>query len=178
MKISCDTDTIVSNIKRHENRVKEKRELEALEKLLACHRAGKIVMFGSLLNLRELEETKVFTQRDKLRADFAALPPLPKDESVHGSERLITDPHGGFICNPIVSDVQDEGLCAELKKRGLTRRDADHITQAVCNHCDIFITRDERTIINPHGARIEAQFPSLQVCLPSEALLEVRAFCP
>jgi hypothetical protein len=66
MKIYCDTDTLFSNIKRHENQAKEKGELEALKKLLACHRAGKIVMFGSLLNLRELEETKKLTQREKL----------------------------------------------------------------------------------------------------------------
>jgi hypothetical protein len=103
---------------------------------------------------------------------------LPKDEKFYGTARLVTDPYGGFIDNPIVSDVQDERLRGQLNKHGLTLRDAEHITQAVCNHCDIFMTRDEETIINPHGTWIEAQFPPLRVCLPSKALLEVRAFYP
>jgi hypothetical protein len=69
MKISFDTDTLFSNIQRHENQVKEERELQALEKLLACHRAGKIIMLSSIR--RELDETKTVTKLDKLRMDFA-----------------------------------------------------------------------------------------------------------
>jgi len=127
-RIYCDTDTLFSNIKRHENEPKAQRELEALEELLAYHRAGQIEMFRSLINRRELEETKSLSQLEKLRADYESLPPLPKDERPYGSEFLVTDPRGGCISNPLVSDVQDETRCAEVTNRGLTIRDAQHIT--------------------------------------------------
>jgi hypothetical protein len=172
MRVYCDTDTLFSNIKVHEDQPTVKRELETLEELFVYHRANKIVMFRSLVNRRELEETKNLTQLEKLRSDYESLPPLPKDERPYGAEFLITDPNGGCISNPLVSDVQDEQTCAELKSR-LESRDAEHITQAICNHCDIFLTRDRKSIIK-HRDWIEGRFSPIKVRLPSEALVEVK----
>jgi hypothetical protein len=140
VKIYCDTDTLFSNIKRHEHQAKEQVELDALEKLFAFHRAGKVVLLRSLGNLRELEKTEDVPQRQRLRADYENLPALPKDERFYGVESLITDPYYGNVYNPLVSDVQDEAMLLELKNRGLKQGDAQLITQAVCNDCDIFIT--------------------------------------
>jgi hypothetical protein len=50
---------------------------------------------------------------------------------------------------------------------GLTRKDAEHLTQAICNHSDVFLTRDEKSIIK-HRAKIEARFP-IKVRKPSES---------
>jgi hypothetical protein len=160
MTIYCDTNTLFSNIN-------EPAELAALARLLADHRAGRIVMYRSLVDLREVMDTKDAIQQGKLLADYEELEPIAKDERVYGFSSE-SDPYGGHTSNPLVSDVQDEAICVELEQRGLQRRDAQHITQALCNHCDIFLTRDRKTIINPHRAWIEARFSNFKVRLPSE----------
>jgi len=124
-------------------------------------------MFGSHLVLHEAMNTKNERKRNQLSAEHAALEPIPKDEKLLGYN-TITDQYGGFACCPMISDVQDEAIRTELIAQGLKQRDAEHITQAVCNDCDVFLTRDEKSIINPHRAWLEQRFPKLKVCLPSE----------
>jgi len=178
MKIYCDTDTLFHNVKRQETEPKTGKELLALEKLLKCWRDGKILMFKSLVNLREIERTKNAQQLAKLRSDYNELPQIPNDEKFYGTDRLVTFPYGGLIENPLVSDVQDEKLCEELVQRRMRKADAQHITQAVCNHSDVFLTRGEETIIKPHRLWIETRFPSLRVRTPSELVNEVGSMCP
>ena len=167
MKIYCDTSTLPHNI-RHADQ-KSHGELAALNRL-----AEKYSMFGSLVDLRELMNTPDQTQQNNLIVDYKALEPIPKDERVHGFHTQ-TDQYGGCITYPLVSDVQDEMLREELIHRGLTPRDAEHITQAVCNCCDVFLTCDVRTIIKPHRAWLETRFPTLKVRLPSELLEELAS---
>lgn len=71
--------------------------------------------------------------------------------------------------------IQAEKLRAELIERGLEQRDAEQITQAVCNSCDVFLTRDKKTIIKPHRAWLENRFPTLKVRVPSEFAAELAA---
>ncbi len=131
MKIYCDTDTLPHNI-RHADQ-KSQRELAALKQL-----AEKYLMFGSLVVLRELMNTTEQTQQNHLIVDYKALEPIPKDEKVHGLHTQ-TDQYGGCVTYPLVSDVQDERLREELTQHGLKLRDAEHVTQAVCNGCDVFL---------------------------------------
>lgn len=165
IKVYCDTDTLLNNIGRHHN-AKAQQELEALERLLAYLKAGKITMFRSRVNLRETEGTKDPQQRQKLRGDYERLTAIPNDVKYLGSYSL-PDGSGGVMA----SDVQDEAMCDELLQMGLTRRDAEHLTQAICNHCDIFLTRDEKTIIK-YRTKIEARF-SIKVKTPSQLAGEI-----
>ena len=167
MKIYCDTSTLPHNIGHADQ--KSQVELAALKQL-----AEKCSMFGSLVVLRELMNTTKQPQQNKLIVDYKALEPIPKDERVHGFHTQ-TDQYGGCVTYPLISDVQDETLRNELIQRGLDLRDAEHITQAVCNGCDVFLTRDERTIIKPHRRWLEARFPALKVRLPSELLEELAS---
>ncbi len=167
LKIYCDTSTLPHNI-RHADQ-KSQGELAALKQL-----AEKCLMFGSRAVLRELMNTPEQNQRNSLIVDFKGLAPIAKDEKVHGFHTQ-TDQYGGFVSYPLVSDVQDETLCKELIQHGLKPRDAEHITQAVCNGCDVFLTRDERTIIKPYRVWLEARFPTLKVRLPSELLEELAS---
>jgi len=73
--------------------------------------------------------------------------------------------------SPIISDVQDEAIRAELMKRGLKQRDAEHITQAVCNNCDVFLTRDKG--IRKRRDWLEQRFPGLKIRLPSELVADL-----
>ena len=56
--------------------------------------------------------------------------------------------------------------------RGLEQRDAENITQAVCNDCDVFLTRDKGII--KHCEWLEQRFSKLKVWLPSELLAFIR----
>ena len=44
------------------------------------------------------------------------------------------------------------------RSRGLDRRDAQNITQAICNKCEVFPTRDVKTIMRRHRDWIEERF--------------------
>jgi hypothetical protein len=156
LKIYCDTSTLPGNA--------SEKEQAALKQLTEEHE-----MFGSHLVRYEAGNTKNVDKRNRLIAEHDALAPIPKDEKLLGFNTQ-DDGCRGFTSSPIISDVQDEGICAELMARGLDQRDAEHITQAVSNDCDVFLTRDERTIINRHREWLEQRFPKLKVRLPSELL--------
>jgi hypothetical protein len=121
-----------------------------------------------------LEATKNPIKKDQLQADYEALDPIPKDENVIGFWQL-TDPFGGTVSsNPVVSDFLNEALYIELAKRGLTERDAHHITHVVGNDCDVFLTRDEKTIINPYRKWLEERLSGLKIRRPSELISELN----
>ena len=88
---------------------------------------------------------------------------------------LRQDQYGGCISYPLVSDVQDEAIFRELENRGLGLHDAQHITQAISNNCDVFLTRDWKTIIRKHRPWIEQRFPTLKIFRPSELVTELKA---
>ena len=135
---------------------------------------GTIVMYRSLVNLREVTRTPNPDKRQKLIADYKALQTIPNDERLRGFHTQ-TDQYGGCISYPLVSDVQDEAIFRELENRGLGLHDAQHITQAISNNCDVFLTRDCETIIRPHGHWIEQRFPTLNISLPSELVTQLKA---
>jgi hypothetical protein len=54
------------------------------------------------------------------------------------------------------------------------RRDAEHLTQAICNACDVFLTRDYKTIIGPMREWLEEKYPPLKIRRPSEILAEIE----
>lgn len=167
LKIYCDTNTLPGNI-RHADQ-KSQDELAAMKQL-----DEKYLLFRSRVVLREVTNTRDETQREYLIVDYESREAVPRDEKVHGIHTQ-TDQYGGFVGQPLVSDVQDEAICHELIDRGLERRDAQHITQAICNDCDVFLTRDEETIINPHRQWLEKRFPTLKIWRPSELLEELRS---
>jgi len=128
-------------------------------------------MFGSHLVRYEAEKTKDELQRGYLIIDVEALQKVPNDQKFLGFNIQISQ----YTClnSSIISEVQDETIRAELMKRGLKQRDAEHITQAVCNNCDVFLTRDQDSIIARHRDWLEQRFPGLKVRLPSELVAEL-----
>jgi hypothetical protein len=165
MRIDRDTSTLLNNIRDPDPEI-QRKERAAIERL-----AERCSMFGSHIVRYEPTNTKKETRRNELIIDYQELERVPNDEKLLGYN-TVTDQYGGFCCSPLISDVQDEALRDELVKHGLGQRDAEHITQAVCNDCDVFLTLDMKTIINPHGHWLKKRFPKLHVLRPSQ-LLEV-----
>jgi predicted nucleic acid-binding protein len=166
LKIYCDTSVLPNNI-----RGPQQAERDAMKKLIEAHRVAKCILQRSRVVRREVDETNKLPQRQKLKRDHDALENIAKDERVkgftHTSDRL-----GGFATVPIVSDKQDDDLYAKLVAHGLSPKDAEHVTQAICNDCDLFLTCDKKTIINPHRHWIEKTYP-IRVRLPSEVVSEL-----
>jgi hypothetical protein len=165
LEIYCDTNVLPANIDGDDP--KSKRELAAVKEL---QKYG--MMFGSHIVHYEAANTPDESKRKQLTAEQAALRPVPKDEKLLGFNATseICGQYRSFVSRPVIADVQDESIRNELIKRGLEQRDAEHITQAVCNKCNVFLTRDEKSIIKPHRAWLEQRFPNFKVWLPSELL--------
>jgi hypothetical protein len=166
LKIYCDTSVLLHNISCNRD-AKSQRELAAVKQL-----GVKYPMFLSHLVRYEANKTSDEIKRGYLIADVEAHQNVLNDEKLLGVNTLDYGSRG-FISYPLISDVQDEQIRAELIDRGLKQRDAEHITQAVCNNCDVFLTRDEKTIIKPHRDWLEEKFPSLKIRLPSELVAEL-----
>jgi hypothetical protein len=158
LKIYCDTSALRHNISRHNDETSQ-RELAALNQLVE-----KYPLFGSHLVRYEAQKTKDEIRRGYLIIDAEALQNVFNDEKLLGFNIQISQ----YTCinSPIISDVQDEAIRAELMKRKLKQRDAEHITQAVCNNCDVFLTRDKG--IHKRHDWLEQRFPGLKIRLPSE----------
>jgi predicted nucleic acid-binding protein len=163
LRIYCDTSALRHNISRH-NDEKSQRELAALTQLL-----GKYPMFGSHVVRYEAEKTKDEIRRGYLIIDAEALQNVPNDQKLLGFNIQISQ----YTCinSPIISDVQDEAIRAELMERKLKLRDAEHITQAVCNNCDVFLTCDKGIL--KRRDRLEQRFPGLKIRLPSELVADL-----
>jgi hypothetical protein len=170
MKIYSDTDSLLSNA-RHSD-PKTQMERNALVELLALHSVGNIIIHQSLVVYRELIATANSEQRLKLQADYETLKKVENDEKLLGFNTVF-DQYGGFVCSPLIADVQDEQLRKRLMDRGLSQKDAEHFTQAISNGCDVFLTRDEATIINPHRDWIEKEFPKIKIKRPTELLAQL-----
>jgi hypothetical protein len=156
LKIYGDTNTLLGNI--------PSNELAALKQLLSDKR---LKWFASHIVRHEAMNTKDESKRNMLVGEHEARTPVEQDEKIVGYNAQ-TDHTGGFIGFALISDVQDENLRAELIEHGLEPKDAEHITQAVCNDCNVFLTCDVKTIIKPHRTWLEKRFPKLKVRLPSD----------
>jgi len=107
-----------------------------------------------------------------LLGDFLELVSIANDEKVLGFDTQHTDPYGGLVTTPLVSDVQDERLVEKLHKElNLPIPDAQHLAQAISNGADVFLTRDEEHFISQRQT-IETRF-KIKIRLPSEALAEI-----
>jgi hypothetical protein len=131
--------------------------------------AERFELYGSRFVRHEVMNTNDEVLRDFLIVECDALKPVPKDEKILGFHTNY-DQFGGFVCCPMIADTHNDALCEELKNRGLEHKDAQHITQAVCNDCGVFLTRDVNSIIKPHGQWLEIRLHPLKFWLPSTLL--------
>jgi hypothetical protein len=132
-------------------------------------------IFKSRVSRKEVERTANPQQKARLQDNLEKYQQIPQDEKLLGFN-IQSDPLT-FISSPLMSDILDEKLYAELTQRGLSPDEAHHISHAICNHCDVFLTDDKRTIVNPHRQWLEQQFP-IKVFLPSELLQFIAAKTP
>jgi len=177
-KIYCDTNTLVPNMS------DKPAELESFKQLWELHQAGKCLMQRSNIVRAELERTANVDQRERLKAAYDLLEPVPANEKLL-IVRPVYGPQGWQGNVPVFADVQDQKIFGEIFEQAKsrlprepelnTRRDAQHLAQAIHNGCDVFLTCDRKTIIEPLGKWLEERFPPLKIRLPSQIIAEIKA---
>jgi predicted nucleic acid-binding protein len=120
---------------------------------------------------REQDRTRCTTTREELRAARDKTPVVSEDHVLLGFNSVDLG-HRGFISSPIITDIVDEAMFAELKAIGLKNGDARHLMYALCNGCVRFITTDPDFL--DRRSRIEAVYPNIRIINPSEILEEIE----
>jgi predicted nucleic acid-binding protein len=147
-------------------------EMEALQDIERAASAGLLKMVTSRESWREQERTQDPLKRAKLEAARSEVLAVATDHVVLGFSNL-SGPYGTISTNPIVTDIVDEALFADLKSAGLDDSDARHLMYAVANACDRFVTLDPDFL----GRRVslEARCQPLRILRPSELVAELRS---
>jgi hypothetical protein len=116
-------------------------------------------------------DTSTETLREILVGEAAALELVAKEKVLLGFQHL-TDQFGGFFAGPLMTDVPDETIRSEIMERGLKQRDAEHVTLAICNACDVILTLDKKILkLSPW---LEERF-NLKAWRPSRLLAFLKA---
>jgi len=146
-------------------------EQSALNLIEAAHRAGRLKRVTSRESWREQDRTKDPGKRAALEAARAEVSAVATDHVLLGFNHL-TDRRGGTtVLSPIITDIVDEVLFADLKRMGLKDADARHLMYAVTNSCDRFLTTDP----DFHNRRdaLHVRCPSIRIMRPSELVAEL-----
>jgi hypothetical protein len=146
-------------------------EMEALQEIDRAHDAGRIKRVTSRESWREQDRTRDSAKRAKLEEARCEVSVVATDHVVLGFSHH-QDQYGGFIANPLVTDVVDEPLFADLKSIGLQDADARHLMYAVTNDCQRFLTLDPDFI--DRRSALRARCPSIQIVTLLELAEELR----
>ena len=145
-------------------------EMEALRRIERAHDAGILKMVTSRESWREQERTRDPVKRARLEAARGEVSAVATDHVLLGFNHL-TGSYGTIANSPIITDIVDEALFADLKGIGLSDSDAKHLMYAVINACDRFITLDPDFL--DRRAILEARCLSLRIARPSEMAAEL-----
>ncbi len=141
-------------------------ELEAAKAIVRAAQRGVLEIVTSAESHREQDRAADPSVRAVLQGKRDQVPRMSDDHKILGFSQN-TDPYGGYVVAPLVTDVVDETLLAQLQGAGLKRADAYHIMYAAHGRCDWFVTLDEHDIL-PKKTDIETLCAPLRVVRPSE----------
>jgi predicted nucleic acid-binding protein len=129
--------------------------------------------FGKLkmVTWREQERTRNAQALEELRASRDKTPIVSQDHRLLGFNSVDLG-HYGFITSPLITDIVDETMYADLQTKGLKSADARHLMYALCNGCVRFVTTDP-DFLNRRSA-IEAAYPRIRIVTPTELLPEME----
>jgi hypothetical protein len=140
-------------------------EMEALRRIERAHSDGTLEMVTSRESWREQERTRDPVKRATLEAARGEILTVTKDHVLLGFSHLY-GAYGTTAVSPMITDLVDESLFAELRRIGLCEPDARHLMYAVANTCDRFVTLDPDFL--DRRTALEARFSSLRIVRPSE----------
>lgn len=155
-----------TNLVSHKVKKDQVKEAAAFQKVENAHAAGTIQQVTSEVTAREIARLRQPDRRDNLLQAYKPMDKAPMIEAqVTRGFCSQTDPYGGFTSWAI---VDDQPTWSTLRRIGLDSADAHHMMAAIEAGCDVFLTCDRRTILNPHRQSIERMYPSIKLRTPSE----------
>lgn len=159
-KLYLDTMLVSHKVKKE-----QLADAAAFEKVEDAHAAGTIQQVTSEVVAREIARLPA-DRRDKLMPAYYTMDKVQMIEAqITRGYCAQTDPYGGFTSWAI---VDDQPTWSRLRQIGLDSADAHHVMVAIETGCDVFLTCDRRTILNPHRQSIEQMYPSIKLRTPTE----------
>jgi len=157
VKVYLDTNLIGSNRDQDAEEAKALTHLEARPEIEWC--------------ISQRVSNEIERHRDKeaqalLKLATNSIARVKTDHQVVGFQTH-SDYLGGMCAFPLVTDAADRGIFESLTQIGLTRVDAQHLTNAIYNKCEVFLTRDKKTILKFRD-KICALYPDIRIYKPSE----------
>jgi hypothetical protein len=143
--------------------------MAAVQAIDKAHRTGTLKMVTSRHSWREQERTRNPERRSALEAARSEVSAVANDHVILAFP--VVHGHGSRLVGPLVSDIVDVSLFADLTAIGLSDSDAKHLMYAVVNSCDRFVTLDP-DFLDRRDA-LEARCPSLRIRTPSELVAEL-----
>jgi len=159
MRVYLDNNLLGPNAEEHE------AETEAFHAIEAEWLAGRwrLEWMVSRRTANELEKTPDLARRGALRAAYDAATLLDDDHTVEGFSNVDLGALGS-VTTPLVEDAPDKEIFAALRGMGLHVMDARHLTAAIHNRCEAFLTTDKKIL--KRRAKIAAQY-HIDVMAPS-----------
>lgn len=145
----------------------EQRALKLLQEHLTF---GKLEIVTSRESWREQDRTRCEKTREELRSSRDKTPVVSEDHKLLGFNSVDLG-YRGFISSPLITDIVDEAMFAELRAVGLKSGDARHLMYALHNDCVRFVTTDPDFL--SRRTEIEAAYPQIRIMKPSEILEDI-----
>lgn len=165
MRVYFDND-VVSRISRRDG---AKTEMDAIDRLMETNRASQVEIGTSRQSPREMERAPLHHQAT-LKTGLSELEVSADDSRLLGFCQL-TDRYGGFISYPMLTEIVDGRLYADLLAYGLKADDAKHLMYAVHQGYERFLTCDGGIL--SRRSLIEQRCPPLRVQRPSDLAAEL-----
>jgi hypothetical protein len=145
-------------------------EMAAIARIERAHAVGGLKRVTSRESWREQEKTRDLAKREALEAARDEVSVVQADHVVMG---FASDfgPRGTSVAYPLVSDIVDPPLFADLQRLGLKEADARHFMYAVTNHCDWFVTTD-RDFLDRRDS-LQTRCPRIRIGRPSDVADEL-----
>jgi hypothetical protein len=115
-----------------------------LDRLIDAHANGHVEIRISRHTDREMEKAPSKYQAN-LKKGIKDIGRVFNDHKVLDFFEL-SDPYGGFIFNPIVTDIPDPSLFTNLCSNGLDYDDAKQVLDAALNGMTFFVTCDKKIL--------------------------------
>jgi hypothetical protein len=162
IRVYLDTNLLGPNAKDYADEALAVREIED-------GRAGgrwSLEWVVSRRTANELEKAPL-ERREALKAAYDAAIKLEDDHRVKGFSNQDLGAMG-YSSNPLVTDVPDEQIFADLCAMGFKAMDARHLTVAIHNKCDVFLTCDKRIV--KRREEFQRRYATIRILKPSELL--------
>ena len=147
-------------------------ERDALAEIEGHHHRGTIKRVTSRESWHEQDRTHDHERRAQLHDARHLVSVVQADHRVLGFESL-EGPLGTVATNPIITDLVDNDLFADVTSLGLQPADARHFMYAAANACGRFVTLDSDFLDRKQA--LESRGPGLKVVRPSELATELRS---